>query len=458
MAALILNLLWLSPVAAAGIAFTLTRRGLLTFTIGHGLFQLLLWVKLYLQREAALQIPWSSLAGKTFHYALAAQPSNLALLLLTIIVGHLALYYGQREVGRVRSFSALFWLALGFSQGVFLAKDVLLFFVFYEAALVPAFLLIYGWGGIRRKEAAVKFALFTLGGSVLFLVGMILALNSLPDSTYEAWASGGVSLAAWGLMTVGLAVKLPLFPLHSWLGEAHVEAATAVSMLLAGILLKLGGYALLQWVWFSLSSDLAWLLRIWGGVSLAYAAAVATGQIDLKRLIAFTSIAHMALVAVGAGAQDERGLQGAYHQLFTHGLISAGLFAWVGMVEKVLGSRRITELRGSLARQPFQAAILFFGAIGIPGSALFVSEMMIVWGVAAGSGWSWALIPASGVVLSAIYFLRTYRELAAPTEKVFPPTLSLPPYQKLVWLLILLSVGVGIYPKLWLDLLAHVGR
>lgn len=258
-------------------------------------------------------------------------------------------------------------------------------------------------------------------------------------------------------MTMGLAVKLPLVPLHSWLGEAHVEADTAISMLLAGILLKLGGYGLLYWVWFqgySLS------LLGWGALSLVYAAAVATAQIDLKRMVAFTSIGHMALVAIGAGSGSPRGLEGAYYQLFTHGLISAGLFAWVGTLEKSYGSRSLRYLVGVLWAKPqkqWAAVLLFFGAIGVPGMALFISEVLVIWGTGEGAGWAWAIAPALSLPLTGVYFLRAYRELAKPAEGLPIAPLPLPAQEAVIWALIALSLLAGLYPKPFLALLAYVG-
>ncbi|MCS6894537.1 MAG: NADH-quinone oxidoreductase subunit M [Bacteroidia bacterium] len=464
MEAIALNALWLSPIGAAGVALLMSRRALGVFSIIHGGIQGIVWLILYdLNEKAAVAVrsPWFSMGGEEFFYFISAHPTNLALLLLTIVVGHASLLYGQRYIGRVQEFSALLFLVMGFSQGVFLAKDILLFFIFYEAALVPAFLLIYGWGSPKRKNAAVKFALFTLSGSILFLIGLLIGLREVPSGISDAWYSAQLPPLSWILMSVGLSVKLPLVPLHSWLGDAHVEADTALSMMLAGILLKLGGYALLHWVWVAPTAEEALILRIAGGISLVYAAAVATGQSDLKRMIAFTSIGHMAMVAIGAGAQSVYGLQGAYHQLFTHGIISAGLFAWVGWLEKSFHTRQIDNLHGVLAHRSwkqFQAALLSFGAIGAPGMALFISELMIIWGVANGTNWAWALLPGANIVLTAIYFLRAYRKLAAPP----PPTISstskaFVQYQFIVWGFIVLSIAVGIYPKIWLELLAHVG-
>ncbi|MDW8015883.1 MAG: NADH-quinone oxidoreductase subunit M [Bacteroidia bacterium] len=433
-------------------------------TIIHGTLQLAIWGILYVHSPSEglhYQRVWFNLGSTEFFYSIGAHPANFALILLTILIGHLALLYGQGQVSRVREFSALVLLTVGFCQGVFLAEDVLLFFVFYEAALIPSFLLIYGWGGEGRKSAAVKFALFTLGGSVLLLVGIVIGLGDRAQGLHSSWQGAGLPPLAWLLMTVGLSVKLPLFPLHSWLGEAHVEAETSISMILAGILLKLGGYALLYWVWKGIGEGQSLLLRVWGGVSLVYAGAVAAGQHDLKRLIAFTSVAHMAVVAIGAGAQSVDGLRGAYHQLFAHGVIIAGLFAWIGLVEKKLKGRLISELRGRFSqrkRWQLQAALLFFGAMGAPGMALFISELMVIWGVAKGVGWAWALLPGVGLLLTAIYFLRVYRELGGrrEEERVLLEPMDL--QEGIVWGLIGFSGVVGLYPAIWLNLLSHVGR
>lgn len=329
--------------------------------------------------------------------------------------------------------------------------------MFYEASLVPAFLLIRGWGGVGRSGAAVRFALFTLGGSVFLLVGLLWGFAEKGESRLALWQASVPGVGAWLLMTVGLAVKLPLFPLHNWLGEAHVEAETGVSMVLAGLFLKLGGYGLLEWVWYDMPEEWRYGLLGWGLLSLWYALGVAAGQSDLKRLIAFTSISHMAFVALGAGSGSSMGMQGAYHQLFTHGIVSAGLFAWAGLLEKRRGSRSLAVLAGGLSRREKAAMVfLFFGAMGVPGLALFISEVFVLGGVGMGAGWGWSGLSAVSLPLTGLYFLRAYRQLSQSGE--VPVVSSFSTGEVIVWGLIALMVAAGVYPQPWLDLLAHVGH
>ncbi|MCS7188967.1 MAG: NADH-quinone oxidoreductase subunit M [Bacteroidia bacterium] len=461
MEAATLNLLWVGPLVGGLVGLFLHRKGIKLWIIIHGLLQFFLWGYLYWKYEGlgpVQEIPWFSIQEKSFYYHISIRPSNLWLLFLTILVGHSAMLYACSYVSRLRSFTVLFFFTIAFIQGVFLAGEVIIFFIFYEASLVPAFLLIYGWGSEGRRLAAVKFALFTLGGSVLLLVGILWGLSACEGGKWLDWQRACLPAGAWWLMSLGLAVKLPLIPLHAWLGDAHVEAEAPVSMLLAALLLKLGGYGLLNWVW---RGEYAFILRIWGGLSLLYATGVAMAQQDLKRLIAFTSIAHMGLVAIGAGAQSHTGLQGAYHQLFTHGLVSAGLFAWIGYLEKKTGERNLSSLQGILykdIRSQLPAILLFFSAIGVPGSSLFISELLIIWGTGEGAGWLWAFVPALSLLLTAIYFLRAYRDLAKPNSTTFI-SLRSPSYlpELIVWILLFISFLSGILPSPWLKVLAHAG-
>ncbi|MCS6790804.1 MAG: hypothetical protein NZ580_07485 [Bacteroidia bacterium] len=451
-----LNSLWLLPIIMTFFTPLLSRTALIGVALLQGLLHIGAWAWLVLRWYGQVlrwNLPWFQMGGYTFHYALVLHPGNLWLLFLTIVIGYSALLYALTYIEEPAQFTVFMGLTLGFSQGLFLADDVMLFFVFYEASLIPAFLLIYGWGGAHRRSAAIQFALFTLSGSVFLLVGLLWGMKEMGSSLKEGWHIARLPLGAWWLMSIGLAVKLPLLPLHSWLGEAHVEADSAVSMVLAGLLLKLGGYGLLYWVWDGIPSAQAISLRIWGMLTLFYAVAVAAGQTDLKRMIAFTSIAHMAFVPLGAGSESSLGKWGAYHQLFTHGVVSAGLFAWIGLVEKSTSYRSLRQLSGFLQRSrgwTLPTLFLFASAIGVPGMSLFISEMLVIGGTASGAGWLWALVPASSLLLTGAYFLRALRELFTSENQSFPaPIIDTKWF--ILWLLIFISGIAGVYPGPWLE-------
>ena len=462
MALFFLTLLWSGPLVGALLLPLGGRRWVLSVLTATTLGETLIWLWLYPQVKAATAvtaaIPWFTWGQQTIFYALGASPENLWLLLLSILVGNGAIFYGF-DVLRLRAFAALMLISLSAVLGAFLARDLVLFFVFYEASLVPAFVLIYQWGGRRRAAAAIRFALFTLSGSVLVLVGLLMGLYAGYGTSLEAWRASSLPPAVVFLLTLGFAVKLPIVPLHSWLGEAHVEAATPVSIVLAGLLLKLGGYGLLSWSWPHLPRTALPVLIGWGLLSLFYASVVAAGQTDLKRLIAFTSISHMAFIPLG-GALPRYGLMGAYHQLFTHGLISAGLFAWVGLLEKNYQTRDLRFLHGILSQQPrwnLYGILLFMAAIGAPGFGLFISELMVLWGLGTSVGWVYTALAATSLLLSALYFLRAYQKLLTGE---LPPQgigLFLAPQETLILLCLALAILSGIYPQPWLSLLAYVG-
>ncbi len=463
MALFLLTALWAFPLVAALLMPLGGRRWALTLLITTALGQFLIWLRLYVQVRTGVSIqgalPWFQWTGQTVQYAVAASPENLWLLFLTIVIGQGALFYSLSDTVRLQAFFSLMNVCLAAAMGVFLARDVLLFFVFYEAALIPAFVLIYQWGGKGRTAAAIRFAIFTLSGSVLILVGLLGGLYAGHGPSWESWHSAPLPWPVIMLLTLGFAVKLPLVPFHSWLGEAHVEAATPVSMVLAGLLLKLGGYGLLSWSWIGLSPAVQKGLLVWALGSLFYAALVAAGQTDLKRLIAFTSIGHMAYVGLG-GAVGTYGLQGAYHQLFTHGLVSAGLFGWVGLIEKNWQTRDLRLLVGILSqhrRWSVYGILLFMAAIGVPGFGLFISEVLVLWGMGTATSWVYTGLAALNLLLTGLYFLRAYQKLlrgnAAPTGL----ELFLAPQEVVILVCIGLSILSGLYLEPWLSLLRHVG-
>ena len=313
--------------------------------------------------------------------------------------------------------------------GSFLALDLLLFFIFFEAILVPMYLLIGGWGGERRVYAAVKFFLFTMAGSAFLLVSIIFLYATASSVTgagtfdvrvLEAISSDlPVATARWLFLGffVAFAVKVPLFPLHTWLPDAHTEAPTAGSVLLAGVLLKVGTYGLLRFnltLFPEASKYFATAVSILAVIGIVYGAVCALIQIDVKRLVAYSSVSHLGFVVLGTFAFTEQAVSGGVLQMVNHGLATGALFLLVGMVYERTHTRRLDEMGGLATPMPWLlGAFLFavFASAGLPGLNSFVGEFLVIAGTFAVSGW-FASIAAIAVVLAAIYLLWSYQRVA----------------------------------------------
>ena len=304
--------------------------------------------------------------------------------------------------------------------GVFTALDLFLFYIFFEGTLVPMFIIIGVWGGQNRIYAAYKFVLYTLLGSVLMLLAMLWMANeagttSIPDLKEYAFGAQAQSIL-WLAFFASFAVKMPMWPVHTWLPDAHVQAPTAGSVILAGILLKLGGYGFILFN-VPMFPDASVLYRplvfTLSVIAIAYTSLVAFRQTDIKKLIAYSSVAHMGFVTMGIFAGNEQGMQGAVFQMLSHGLISGALFLCVGVVYDRMHTREIAFYGGLTSRMPWYAAIFLMftmANVGLPGTSGFIGEILTMTGVYEASTWA-AFVAATGVILSAVYALTLYRNV-----------------------------------------------
>ena len=304
--------------------------------------------------------------------------------------------------------------------GVFTSLDLFLFYIFFEGTLVPMFIIIGVWGGANRIYAAYKFFLYTLLGSVLMLLAMLWMANeagttsipALKEYAFGPWAQS----ILWLAFFASFAVKMPMWPVHTWLPDAHVQAPTAGSVILAGILLKLGGYGFILFN-VPMFPDASVLYRplvfTLSVIAIAYTSLVAFRQTDIKKLIAYSSVAHMGFVTMGIFAGNDTGVQGAVFQMLSHGLISGALFLCVGVVYDRMHTREIAFYGGLTSRMPWFAAIFLMftmANVGLPGTSGFIGEILTMTGVYQASTWA-AFVAASGVILSAVYALTLYRNV-----------------------------------------------
>ncbi|HLP90069.1 MAG TPA: NADH-quinone oxidoreductase subunit M [Nostocaceae cyanobacterium] len=370
-----------------------------------------------LGQQFAESLLWVDAIG--LNYNLGIDGLSLPLVVLNGLLTCIAIYSSEKSLPRQKFYYSLILLLTAGVNGAFLAQDLLLFFLFYEIELIPLYLLIAIWGGARRGYAATKFLIYTAVSGILILASFLgivwlsgannFALSTLQSTTLPL----GTQLLLLAGIIIGFGIKIPLFPLHTWLPDAHVEASTPISVLLAGVLLKLGTYGLLR---FGLNLlPAAWSyaapwLAIWAVISVLYGASCAIAQTDMKKMVAYSSIGHMGYVLLAAAAATPLSVLGAVMQMISHGLISALLFLLVGVVYQKAGSRDLDVLRGLLNPErgmPVIGSLMVLGVMasaGIPGMVGFISEFVIFRG-------SFTVFPVQtllsmiGTGLTAVYFL-----------------------------------------------------
>ncbi len=364
---------------------------------------------------------------------------------------------------RVKEYMIAFLVLETFMIGTFVALDFLLFYIFFEAVLIPMFIIIGVCGGPRRVYSAFKFFLYTLAGSVLLLAAL-LALYFEAGTTDVPTLMGfdvpaGLQTWLWLAFFASFAVKMPMWPVHTWLPDAHVEAPTAGSVILAGVLLKMGGYGFLR---FSLpilplaSEQFVPLMYTLSVIAIIYTSLVALAQEDMKKLIAYSSVAHMGFVTIGIFTATQQGIDGAIFQMLSHGIISAALFLCVGVVYDREHSREIAHYGGLVERMPkfaFVFMVFMLGSVGLPGTSGFVGEFLVLLGAFQDNTWV-AMFAATGVILGAAYMLYLYRRVVfGKLEKDYLKTImDLEPREIAIFApLVVLVLWMGIWPDPFLS-------
>lgn len=422
---------------------------------------LVLWVK-FNPSDPGFQfvenVPWMPEYGLTYHLGVDGI-SVLFVLLSTALTPICVLASWEIIKYQVREYMLAFLILETMMVGTFCSLDFIIFYMFFEGTLIPMYLIIGVWGGPRRIYSAFKFFLFTLAGSVLLLLAILAVWyqTGTMDIATLLHTKLPASMQIWLFLAflASFAVKLPMWPVHTWLPDAHVEAPTAGSVMLAGVLLKFGGYGFLR---FSVpllpvaSATLAPLMFALGVMAVIYTSFVALAQDDMKKLIAYSSVAHMGLVTIGTFTFNEQGLQGAMFQMLSHGVVSAALFLCVGVVYDRLHTHEIDRFGGLIDRMPFYALILMFfslASVGLPGTSGFVGEILVMIGALQVNFWL-ALLGGTGMILSVGYMLYMYRRVIFGTivHAELKNFLDLSPREVAVFApLVVLTLWMGIYPS-----------
>jgi NADH-quinone oxidoreductase subunit M len=368
---------------------------------------------------------------------------------------------------RVKEYMIAFLVLETFMVGMFCALDLALFYVFFEGVLIPMFLIIGVWGGKRRVYAAFKFFLYTLLGSVLMLLAIIavywqIGTTDLPTAMEKLNLPFQWQYWLWLAFFASFAVKVPMWPVHTWLPDAHVEAPTAGSVILAGVLLKMGGYGFIRFSVPLFPEATQYFTPLIFGLSVVaviYTSLVALVQEDMKKLIAYSSVAHMGFVTIGIYVMNIQGVQGSIFQMLSHGIVSAALFLCVGVVYDRMHTREISAYGGLVHRMPRYAFVFMFftlASVGLPGLSGFVGEFLVLLGAFKANTWV-AFLAATALVLGAAYALWLYRKIVFGelTKETLKALMDMNRREIVVFLpLVLITVWMGVYPASFLEPMA----
>ena len=432
------------------------------------LISLLIWVK-FDPSTANFQmmesIEW--IEGTNIGYRMGVDGISIFFVLLSTLLTPICILASWEAIEhRVREYMVAFLILETMMVGMFCALDILVFYIFFEGVLIPMFIIIGVWGGARRVYASFKFFLYTLLGSVLMLVAILVMYFMAGTTDIVALSkfsfASDIQIWLWLAFFASFAVKVPMWPVHTWLPDAHVEAPTAGSVILAGVLLKMGGYGFLRFSipMFPEASDffspLVFALSV---VAIIYTSLVALAQDDLKKLIAYSSVAHMGFVTIGIFTLNSQGLEGAIFQMLSHGIVSGALFLCVGVIYDRMHTREIAAYGGLVNRMPKYALVFMvftMASVGLPATSGFVGEFLVLLGAFYYNTWL-AVFATTGVVLGAAYMLYVYRRIIfGKLEKENLMSISDLSYREIIIFvpLVLLVFWMGVYPAPFLDVMS----